>query len=147
MQIKIYTIPILDGELLAQELNTFLRSKKILSVDQHLIQDGQAAFWTFCIKYLDDPTVAERDQQKTDYRKVLDEETFKRFAQLRETRKRISTEENIPSYVIFTDAELANLAKLDPLTLENMKTVKGIAERKIEKYGRHFAQREAGEKS
>ena len=146
MQIKILTIPILGGELLMQELNVFLRSKKILAVDQHLIQDGPAAFWTFCIKYLDDTTLAERDQQKIDYRKVLDEETFNRFAQLREIRKRISTEENIPSYVIFTDAELSNLAKLDPLTLENMKTVKGVAERKVEKYGRHFVSTKPGEK-
>ena len=76
---------------------------------------------------------------------MLDEPVFRRFAQLREIRKRLSAEEKTPPYVIFTDAELASLAQFDPLTLEDMKTVKDIGEKKIEKYGHHFATPPAGE--
>ncbi|MBK6931471.1 MAG: HRDC domain-containing protein [Saprospirales bacterium] len=110
MKIKLFTIPILGGEQLTEELNFFLRTKKILEVEQQLTRNGQSAFWCLSIKYLDDLATEEKQQQKTDYRKVLDEPVFRRFAQLREIRKRLSAEEKTPPYVIFTDAELASLA-------------------------------------
>ena len=133
--------------MLAQEMNAFLRSRKILSMEQHLTQDAQKAFWCFAIKYADDIHLAEQQQQRTDYRKVLDEATFKKFATLREIRKRLATEENTPAYVIFTDEELAKLAQLEPLTLEAMKSLKGVGEKKIEKYGRYFIPGPNAEKS
>lgn len=145
MQIKIFTIPVLGGERLTQEMNAFLRAKKILAVEQQLTRDGACAFWSYSIKYLDDLGIAEREQQKTDYRRVLDEPTFQRFARLREIRKQLAAEEKVPPYVIFTDAELAELANFDPLTLNDLKSVKGIGEKKIEKYGRHFATPPSGE--
>jgi superfamily II DNA helicase RecQ len=57
---------------------------------------------------------------------------------MREIRKRLAAEESLPAYAIFTDEELANLAKIEDLTLAKMKSVKGIGEKKIEKYGRSF---------
>lgn len=54
-------------------------------------------------------------------------------------RKQIAKDEAIPAYAVFTDAELAELAKMEGvLSLAKMKTVKGIGEKKIEKYGQHF---------
>ena len=38
MQIKIFTIPIMGGELLVEEMNVFLRSKKVLQLKEHLVQ-------------------------------------------------------------------------------------------------------------
>lgn len=146
MQIKIFTIPVVGGEMLEKELNVFLRSRKILSVEQKNCQDGQTACWSFCVKYLDDRAFVEREQQKTDYRDLLDEDTFARFANLREVRKNLAQAAQKPAYVFFTDAELAKLAELDPLTLEGMQGIKGIGERKIEKYGAYFINATKGEK-
>jgi len=53
MQIKIFSIPIPGGEALNEEMNLFLRSKKVLHVDSRLVNHAQGAFWCFCIKYLD----------------------------------------------------------------------------------------------
>ena len=39
MQIKIFTIPIMGGGKLLEEMNVFLRSKKVLQVEQHLVQE------------------------------------------------------------------------------------------------------------
>lgn len=145
MQVKIFAIQIPGGDPVNEELNQFLRSKKILSVENQLIQNGQGAYWCFYVKYLDEP--GDREKTKVDYRQVLDEVTFKRFARLRDIRKQISLEEAVPAYVIFTDEELAALAKIETLTIASMKTVKGIGEKKVEKYGAMFTEKQSDEKS
>ena len=93
MQIKIFSIPILDGEVINDEMNAFLRSKKVLHVANHLTGDGLDAYWCFCIKYLDDP--AKGAKVKTDYRQLLDEPTFAKFSHLRTIRKQLAQEEGI----------------------------------------------------
>jgi superfamily II DNA helicase RecQ len=138
MQIKIFTIPIFDAETENEVLNLFLRNKKIIQIEQFLVQQNQAAFWTFSVKYLENTPNTPVFAQKTDFQQVLDEPTFARFSRLREIRKAISKEEAIPAYAIFTDEELANLAKLPELTAVSMKSVKGVGEKKIEKYADRF---------
>lgn len=142
MQIKIFTIPTLGGEMLTDEMNVFLRSKKILQIENQL----QGASWCFCIKYLDDIAAAERDKQKVDYMKLLDAETFKRFSALRVIRKRLADEEGIRAYIVFTDAELAEMAKMGAITPAALRTVQGIGEKKVEKYGHHFYSKPTDEK-
>lgn len=148
MQIRIFTIPIQGGETLTEEMNVFLRSKKILQVKEHLVNnDAEGVFWCFSIHYVDDVNLAERDKQKVDYREVLDEASFKRFSALREIRKRVAQEDAVPPYAVFTDSELAELAKIENLTPEAMKQTKGVGEKKIEKYAQHFLTKPADEKS
>ncbi|MBX2890942.1 MAG: HRDC domain-containing protein [Saprospiraceae bacterium] len=140
MQIKLFTIPIPGGEALTEDMNVFLRSQKVLEVTEQVVGNH----WCFCIKYLDD--AAPNDRQKIDYREVLDPETFQRFSRMREVRKALAESESVKPYVIFTDAELAELAKLEQLTLESMQRVKGIGEKKTEKYGAKFIEQVAGKK-
>ncbi|MFN8349047.1 MAG: HRDC domain-containing protein [Spirosomataceae bacterium] len=138
MQIKIYAIPVIGGEKLMEEMNAFLRTKKILQVEKQFYSTAQTTAWTFCISYLEDSTDVNIDKVKIDYRQVLDAASFERFSKMREIRKRLAVEESLPAYAIFTDEELANLAKIGDLTLKSMQLVKGIGEKKAEKYGRHF---------
>ncbi|GJL84108.1 MAG: hypothetical protein DHS20C01_37420 [marine bacterium B5-7] len=137
MQIQIYTIPILGGEELNDELNRFLRSKNVLQVESQLVSCGQNAFWCFCIKYIEEKSM-ERGKKRVDYREVLDDDSFRRFSRMREIRKRLAQAEAIPAYAVFTDEELAEMAKLEDLTLAAMKKVKGIGQKKVEKYGGYF---------
>lgn len=141
MQIKVYTIPILGGELLIAEMNVFLRSKKILQTESHLIQEGGGAFWCFCIKYVEDVNIQERfnaSLPKIDYKQLLGDVGFARFSKLRELRKKIAEEDAVPAYAVFTDEELSGLAKLEKITLANMKSIHGIGQKKVEKYGKFF---------
>ena len=140
MQIKIITVPILGGERENEELNQFLRSMKILQVENQLVIAGIGAHWSFCIKYLSltSTDTFNPSKPKIDYRDELEAEAFQRFAKFREIRKKVCKDEAVPAYAIFTDEELAGLAKISDLTLANMKTVKGIGEKKAEKYGRFF---------
>ena len=141
MKIKLYTIPLQGGESLTEEMNIFLVSKKILQVENQLITNGNSSFWSFCIKYLEDnalTAVQDREKPKVDYREILDEATFLRFSQMRDIRKVLAQEAAVPPYIVFLDEELAGLAKLEELTLAKMKTVKGIGDKKLEKYGQRL---------
>jgi superfamily II DNA helicase RecQ len=140
MQVKIYTIPIIGGEKLLEEMNVFLRSKKILRVQTHLSNDPQGNCWCFCINYADDINVAERERAKVDYRTTLDANTFERFSKMRELRKRLATDEGVPAYAIFTDEELANMAAIQPFSISGMQSIKGIGAKKAERYGQQFLQ-------
>lgn len=54
MQIKIFSIPMIDSIEVQIELNQFLRSHRVVDVRKELgVQNGNH-YWTFCITYLDD---------------------------------------------------------------------------------------------
>jgi len=137
MQIKLFTIPIGDNNSSQDELNKFLRTHKILEVENHLMNNERGAVWCFCVKYIDEYTNAP-DKIKIDYRQVLDEQTFSVFSKLREARKAIAIDEGIPAYAVFTDEELAGLAKLEKINIKTMQTVKGIGEKKVERFAEKF---------
>lgn len=146
MQIKIFSIPILGGEAINEEMNVFLRSKRVLSTEKQLAVVGGNAYWSFCISYLEALAMPDKDRPKVDYRQVLDEASFKRFSTLRDIRKRVAAEDAVPAYAVFTDEELSMLAKFEALTEANIKSVKGIGERKVEKYARFFIENTTDEK-
>lgn len=138
MQIKIFSIPVFGGEAITEDLNAFLRSKKIVQVEQKLIQDGQGTAWSFCIRYTEDYSPFNRIKEKVDYKEILDEAAFQRFTRFKEIRRKIAKEESLPAYAVFTDEELAEIAKPKVSSLADLQAIKGIGTKKVEKYGHHF---------
>lgn len=139
MQIRLFTIPVGDSGSAQQEMNTFLRSNRILEVEQQLVQSGNGACWCFCVRYLEHShPVTPEIRAKVDYRQVLDEATFRKFTHLREIRKRVAAQEGVSAYVVFTDEELAELARLEEITVKTMLGIRGIGEKKVERFARYF---------
>lgn len=141
MQIKLFTIPVGDSGGALQEMNAFLRSNKVLEVENHLTSNENGAYWCFCVRYIErayPEAKASKGEAQTDYKKVLDEPTFQKFSKLREIRKRIAAAEGISAFIVFADAELAELAKLDEITEKAMLGIKGIGEKKVERFAKHF---------
>ena len=104
--------------------------------------DGNSC-WTFCVTYLQDnrqteTSMGRQSGSKVDYKEVLEPEVFERFSALRKIRKQIAESEAIPAFAVFTDAELAEMAKLKELTLSAMQAIPGIGKKKMEKYGNAF---------
>ena len=145
MQIKIFTIPVLGGERINEEMNAFLRSRRILHVDQQLVHDSTGAFWSFSVRYLGQEPKSQK--KKVDYREVLDTASFQRFSEMRKIRKELAQKEGIPAFAIFTDEELSNLAQMTSLTYQGMLQIKGIGSKKVEKFGVHFIPKVDDEKS
>ena len=135
MQYKIFTIPILDGRVQEEAMNLFLSGHKVVAVDKHLLESFSS--WCFCIAYIENGASSANfpiKKEKIDYREVLDEVTFARFAKFREARKQIAADEAIPAYSVFTNEELAEIAALEEYTPGCFKNISGIGEKRTEKY-------------
>jgi superfamily II DNA helicase RecQ len=136
MQIEIFNIPMFVDHSQIDEMNKFLRSHHIIDIERHMVSSGANPFWTFCIRYTEGENYSDQyKKQKIDYREVLDEETFERFSLLRELRRGIADNKGIPVYAVFTNEELANIAKLPEITIANIRNIEGIGIKKAEKYG------------
>lgn len=62
------------------------------------------------------------------------------FEELRELRRKIAGEENVPPFVIFSDAALKDMCAKLPKTSEEFLQVSGVGEHKLQKYGLDFIQ-------
>ena len=144
MQVRIFTISLFDNENAVNELNAFLRAQKILTVDKQLILHEGQAFWTFCVTYLPQVTggvsSVGNKTAKIDYKEVLDEKTFAVFSQLRSIRKQLAEQDAVPAYAVFTDSELAEIAKLETIDMVMIQTIHGIGTKRAEKYGKSLCE-------
>jgi len=142
MQVKLFTIPLADNGKTLDDLNAFLRGNKVLEMENHLINNERGAVWCFCVKYIESSNGDSKSGKKIDYKEELKEAQFNTFTRLREIRKQIAEDDAVPAYAVFTDEELANIAKLEELTAKNIQTIKGIGAKKVEKYAekslKHF---------
>lgn len=57
------------------------------------------------------------------------------FQHLRVVRKSLADEENVPPFVVFSDATLKSISHSIPTSLEEFASIKGIGEHKLNKYG------------
>lgn len=73
------------------------------------------------------------DDVKYDYFKDL-------FADLKKVRTEFAQAENVPPYVIFSDATLVEMATFLPCDLDEMRKISGVGELKLEKYGADFVE-------
>jgi ATP-dependent DNA helicase RecQ len=65
----------------------------------------------------------------------LDEEATLRFTALKAWRGEVAREHNLPAYIVFHDAALAEMARECPATLEELSAIGGVGARKLEAYG------------
>ncbi len=68
---------------------------------------------------------------------ALDEDLFK---MLKDLRKDVARQKQIPPYVIFQDASLEAMATFYPVTIDELKTIPGVGEGKAKRYGKEFCQ-------
>ena len=145
MQIKIFTIPVVEGEQELEQMNHFLRSHRVSDVQSEVVQNMGTSWWTFKITYLQQgvPPLAEKPantiaKSKIDYKAVLDEKAFARFSRMREIRMELAKRDAVQPFIVFTDAELAEIAQLETPTLSQIQKIKGIGAKKVEKYASFF---------
>lgn len=127
-------------------MNKFLGGHKVLEVEQKFFQNEKGGYWTFCVRFIADAVVSVggtsgSGKVKPDYKQLLPEAQFAIFSRLRELRKGIASEDGVPAYAVFTDEELANIARLPVLTEKSLKSIPGIGEKKVARYGRLMLER------
>ncbi|GGB43375.1 ATP-dependent DNA helicase RecQ [Oceanisphaera marina] len=60
------------------------------------------------------------------------------FQALRQLRKQLADEADVPPYVVFSDATLTELARYRPKTEAELLSINGVGARKLERYGAAF---------
>ena len=68
----------------------------------------------------------------------LDAEGVALFAALKAWRAEVAREHNLPAYVVFHDATLAEMARARPGSLDALGEVSGVGAKKLEAYGREL---------
>jgi len=143
MQIRIFTIPSADSGSLQSEMNAFLSAHRVLEIEQKFFQNDNGGYWSFCVRYIDGggggggaSYQGGYSGKKVDYREVLSERDFSVFSKLRAIRKELAAADGAPAYVVFTDEELANIARLPEVTEKAVLEIQGIGEKKLARYGK-----------
>lgn len=143
MCFKFFTFPIRDPAPAEDALNRFLASVRIVHLHKHFVDRGENSPWTVAAEYLpgdaaDSAPVSSTPKRRIDYREILSPEDFARYARLREWRKEQAGAEKVPLYTLytlFTNQQLANIARTRPAGRTALKGIEGIGEAKAEKHG------------
>ena len=69
---------------------------------------------------------------------VLDDAGQARFAALKAWRSEVAKEHNLPAYIVFNDATLAQMASDSPDSLSALAGISGVGAKKLEAYGRQI---------
>jgi ATP-dependent DNA helicase RecQ len=81
-----------------------------------------------------------RNGQESDVEVSLDPAGNELLSRLRALRSSIARTERVPSYVVFADRTLIEMAARRPKSLDAMGTIRGVGPVKLERYGERFLQ-------
>lgn len=148
MPYQIFSIAIPDVGNLSEELNAFLGTHRI--VDKHwetVVREG-VPYQVCRVEYVGGRREASegqngssvgssfgRRQSPVDYREILSEEDFRIFDELRKVRRKIAEAEKVDAFLVFTNAQLAEMVTGGSDSLESLSKIKGIGESHLKKYG------------
>ena len=145
MQLAFFSVPARGDAGAQDDLNSFLRSHRVMTVHREFVGQGENAFWALAVEYMEGAPGTPRDgasfapprggKDRVDYKEVLSPTDFALFAKLRDWRKRTSETEGIPVYAVLTNEQLASIAAKRPGSLAEVKAIEGVGEAKAGKYG------------
>ncbi len=144
MQIRTFILPATSASDVLEDLNSFLRSVRILEVKKEFVSGENGAYWALCVTFLPvsqgtgNFVGTSSIKGKVDYKNLLDKDEFSRFCLLRKIRKKLADADAVPAFAVFTDAELAEISKIKNLDILDLKKIDGIGVRKVDKYGQQL---------
>jgi superfamily II DNA helicase RecQ len=130
-QFNTFFIPVVDNGLGQEELNSFLRSKRVLAVEKAFTGQG----WSFCVEWLEGGKPELSGKPRVDYKEVLSREEFALFSRLRDKRKELARRDGVQVYTIMTNEQLAGMVRLNVRDVNGLSRIEGIGESRIKKYG------------
>lgn len=86
---------------------------------------------------IDERAARLKDVATKSLRKTAEEQLFD---EMRELRRTLAKQKDIPPYQVFTDATLDEMARVMPLTKADMKQITGVGDKKLASYGDQFIQ-------
>lgn len=138
---KFFRIAVRDsaGE---EELNPFLSSHRVVSVERRVVDLGENSFWALCVDFLattpGSGAALSGKRARIDYREVLSAEDFAVFVKLRDLRKQLAQSEAVPVYMIFTNEQLADMVRRRAGSKADLEAIAGVGDARVTKYGPQF---------
>ena len=102
---------------------------------------GSSGNWCFSVRWRDGALAKDapsKGRAMGDYKEILEPADFACFVRLRELRKELAKKEEVPAYAIFTNEQLAELARARPASPSGLTKIEGIGESRVKKYGTIF---------
>lgn len=118
-------------------INQFLNEKTVKKTATNFIS-GMVDYWSVLVFYEDNKTVVKEIVPERVSAMSIDdfsEEELTLFNSLKQWRTDKASKLNLPSYMICHNTELMTIAKIKPITIDDLKRVKGFGEQKLTKYG------------
>jgi superfamily II DNA helicase RecQ len=95
-----------------EDLNSYLSRHRVAGVTQYLAGSAGGSMLVFVVETVAPPADGQfGGRAKIDYRAELSEEEFAVFSRLRAWRKQAADAEAVPVYTLFTNAQLAEMAR------------------------------------
>ncbi|MDB3958694.1 HRDC domain-containing protein [Opitutales bacterium] len=138
---RFFQIPAIGDEVLEEELNDFLKKRSVVDVRQEFVPSGSSGNWCFSVRWRDGALAKDapsKGRAMVDYKEILEPADFACFVRLRELRKELAKKEEVPAYAIFTNEQLAELARARPASPSGLTKIEGIGESRVKKYGTIF---------
>ena len=122
------------------ELNQFLKSHRIINMEKTFINGDRGTGWAVLVEFAnqDSLTMHSGSTSKIDYREILSEKEFARFDALRKLRKTEAERLGIPVYGVFTNEQLAEMAKSPPKKISDLQKIKNVGEGRVKQFGEVF---------
>ena len=141
IQFKFFIISTRHSRDEVDSLNRFLRRSRVLNIHREFVNNGDNSYWSLAVEYLSGEdrtgaqTLGRSGKNRVDYKEVLSPEDFAVFAKLREWRKQRAGADGVPVYTVFTNDQLARMVTGRIVSKIDMRTIDGIGESRIKKYG------------
>ena len=139
MKLKVFTLR-LDpdtGEFDEGELRTFVEAHEVLAVQEHMLAVEGRPAWAILVSFRDraKPGVARPPSMERDAALEVPEADRGLFEVLRRWRNERAKRDGRPTYIVFTNRQLADIARVQPKTLAALHEVNGVGESKLREYG------------
>jgi len=138
MALRFFTIPVRAPAEAERELNAFLASHRVLTVERRFVDAGENSLWAICVDFLAGAPAEEAGarvrENKIDYKQVLTPAQFDVFARLRDVRRALAEKEGVPIYAVFTNEQLAEMVKSRATSKAALGRINGVGEARVEKY-------------
>lgn len=141
MQMYFQSVPARGDGGVQEELNSFLRSHRVLTVHREFVAQGDNSFWALAVEWLEGSRPTQEGAQRgggkerVDYKEMLSPNDFALFAKLRDWRKTVSEKEGVPVYAVLTNGQLAAVATKRPSSAAQLREIEGVGEARAGKYG------------
>ncbi|MEO0444438.1 MAG: HRDC domain-containing protein [Verrucomicrobiota bacterium] len=147
MHVRLFQYPFPAPDELP-ELNRFLAEEKVVSLKHHIVSSATGGAMLVFVVETVGSTLAKHGasagrgstEARIDYKKVLSEEDFSVFSELREARKKAAQKEDVPIYAVFTNEQLATMVRERIREVAQIRKIPGVAEGRVTKYGEAMVQ-------